>query len=110
MSTYAPREGVFVGRPPCANCGANLQLHTIPAGVVEGVTVPITVGPTERRYLTSRGLQKLLDEGVGLECPEAYRPSTLEAARRALADAEAAGDSARIFTARGDLQRLEGRK
>ena len=45
-----------------------------------------------------------------LRCPEAYRPDTLELARRELAQAEASGDEARIFVARGNLQRLEGRR
>lgn len=102
MSTYAPQEGVYPGRPPCANCGANFQLHRAP--------VAATAGLPGRAMVTGRGLAKLYDAGVQLECPEAYRPGTLELARRALEEAEASGDANRIFTARGDLQRLEGRR
>ena len=42
-------------------------------------------------------------------CPTAYRPDTLEAAQRELADAERSGDANRIFVARGELQRIIGR-
>jgi hypothetical protein len=102
VSTYSPREGVFVGRPPCANCGANLQLHTLPPDVAAQVP--------DGHQLTSSGLQKLLDGGARLRCPTPYRPGSVEDARRALEEAERSGDAARIFTARGDLQRLVGRK
>ena len=40
-------------------------------------------------------------------CPTAYRPGTLEEARRALEDAERSGDPGRVFVARGEVQRLE---
>lgn len=70
---YAAQLGVFVGRPPCSNCGAAYRLH------------------------------------ADQRCPVAYRPSTLEVAQRELSDAEASGDAARIFVARGEVQRLGGR-
>lgn len=108
MSTYVAQEGVYVGAPPCASCGAALRLHTVPAGTITEA-VPIRVGPNTRQYLTSLGLQKLLAAGAQLQCPEAYRPGTLEEAQRGLAAAEASGDAARIFIARGELQRLQGR-
>lgn len=43
-------------------------------------------------------------------CPEQYRPATLEEAQRTLARAEERGDLAAIFVARGEVQRLSGRK
>ena len=73
MTTYRAQEGVFVGRPPCAECGANYHLHR---------------------------------DGV---CLAAWRPTTPAEAQRELAAAEASGDPTRVFVARGDLQRLEGR-
>lgn len=51
----------------------------------------------------------MADRGEPLLCPEAYRPGTLEVAQRELAAAEASGDQARVFVARGNLQRLVGR-
>jgi len=42
-------------------------------------------------------------------CPDLYRPDTLEAARAELMAAQRAGDQARIFIARGNVQRLQGR-
>lgn len=81
MTTYQPAEGVFVGRPPCVNCGAAWRLH-------EPVARPGAAGV--------------------LRCPVAYRPDTLDAANRALDEAIASGDQARIFAARGDVQRLGG--
>lgn len=47
---------------------------------------------------------------AGGACPVAYRPDTLEVARRELAAAESSGDQARIFIARGEVQRLIGRR
>jgi hypothetical protein len=44
-----------------------------------------------------------------MACPTPYRPDTLEEARRELEAAEASGDPGRIFVARGEVQRLEGR-
>lgn len=108
MSTYQPQPGIFVGRPPCANCGANIQLHTLPPEAL-AETVPITVGSTERRYLTSRGLQALLDAGVALQCPTAYRPPTLQEAVANLERAREHGNTALVFAARGEVQRLLGR-
>lgn len=82
MSTYMPNpDHVGAGRPPCT-CGAAWRLH-----------LP-TVSAT----------------GQWLACPEPYRPDTLEVARRELAAAEARGDEGGIFVARGNLQRLEGRR
>lgn len=91
------------GRPPCESCGAAWRLH-LPAGASEADTVLIS----GRRFVTARGRARLEAAG-GLVCPEAYRPDTLEVARRELAAAEASGDEARVFVARGNLQRLEGR-
>ena len=42
-----------------------------------------------------------------LACPEPWRPSTLDEAKRELGRAELSNDAARIFVARGDVQRLE---
>lgn len=58
---------------------------------------PCTCGAAYRLHLEQR-------------CPEPYRPGTLEAARRELEAAERSGDEARVFVARGNLQRLEGRQ
>lgn len=113
MSTYQPQPGVFPGRPPCANCAAAYRLHTWPGWAAEPVTaatVPLIVGSTERLYLTSAGRRKIEAAGILPQCPEAYRPDTLEAAERELAQAEALGDQARVFVARGNLQRLSGRR
>lgn len=41
-------------------------------------------------------------------CPQQYRPPTLADASRELMAARASGDQARIFAARGDVQRLGG--
>jgi hypothetical protein len=101
MSAYSPAPGVFVGRPPCAECGANVQLHRPPAEYLPATLVG--------HHITSRGLGKLLAAGVPLNCPQAYRPGTLEEAQRGLEEAERSGDPARVFVARGELQRLEGR-
>jgi len=43
-------------------------------------------------------------------CPAAWRPTTPAEAERELAAAEASGDAARVFVARGDLQRIRGRQ
>lgn len=90
MSTYAPAEGIHIGWPPCANCGAAYRLHHVTEHSVAGA------GAIAR---TAR-----------LTCPTPYRPDTIEVAQRELAAAEASGDQARIFTARGEVQRLVGRK
>ena len=42
-------------------------------------------------------------------CPERYRPADLLTAQRELETAIASGDEARVFVARGDVQRLGGR-
>lgn len=113
MTTYHPqgRPELPGSRPPCATCGAAYRLHRPPAGAIEYAT-PLP-GPGQAaglRYLTRAGLAKMEAAGLQLECPEAYRPDTLEVARRELAQAEASGDEARVFVARGNLQRLEGRR
>lgn len=107
MSTYTPQPGVFVGRPPCAACGANLQLHTLPEEEALALQMPQR---SDGQYLTSGELQRLLERRVPLRCPAAYRPTRIEEAQRALAQAEASGDPVRVFAARGDLQRLTGRR
>jgi hypothetical protein len=43
-------------------------------------------------------------------CPTLYRPDTLESARAELVAAQRSGDEARIFVARGNVQRLQGRR
>lgn len=71
MSSYRPAEGIYVGRPPCGECGAAARLH-----------------------------------GATGACPLAYRPGSLEEARRELERAVEAGDPAAEFVARGEVQRL----
>jgi hypothetical protein len=78
VGTYAPQEGVHVGRPPCATCGANYHLHRV--------------------------------VGRWRLCPEAYRPSTMAEAQRELSQAVAASDPVAEFVARGNVQRLAGRR
>lgn len=82
MSTYTPQATVGPGRPPCARCGAAYRLHQ--AGVNE----------TGEQYT--------------LTCPVAYRPGTLHAAQEELLAAVRSGDEARVFVARGEVQRLGG--
>lgn len=53
-------------------------------------------------------LQKLHVHGG--KCPTSYRPQTLEEAQRELQRAEASGDAGRVFVARGDVQRLGGKR
>jgi len=97
MSAYQPQPGVFAGRPPCAACGAAYRLHRQ------------HTAPCDAR--AARGLGGCWCDRLGAPfCPEAYRPDTLEVAQRELAAAEASGDPAREFVARGNLQRLAGRK
>lgn len=76
-ASYAPAPGVYAGRPPCAHCGAAYRLHGY------------------------RGLGQRLEL-----CPVRYRPPTLEVAQRELAAAVESGDEARVFVARGEVQRL----
>lgn len=45
-----------------------------------------------------------------LACPEAYRPGTMAEALRELAAAQASGNSVRVFSARGEVQRLLGHR
>lgn len=87
--TYRPADGVFIGSPPCAECGAHYFLHG-----------PAAVTRDERRRLANAGR---------LPCPTPYRETSLERAQARLAEAEASGDDAAIFTARGDVQRLTPR-
>ena len=63
--------------------------------------------PVDRRRCVC-GIQRRLHHEDG-RCPDLYRPPTLESAQRALERAEASGDEARIFVARGEVQRLGGR-
>lgn len=42
-------------------------------------------------------------------CLQQYRPDSLEQAETELAEALRSGDPARIFVARGEVQRLKGR-
>lgn len=69
--------------------------YTARQGVFMG-KAPCTCGAAYRLHLDGR-------------CPTAYRPGSLEEAQRELAQAEASGDQQRVFVARGDLQRLQGR-
>lgn len=103
MSTYVPQQSMGAGRPTCAACGAAYRLHRTlehspecDARKASGVGGCWCALPEVRASLT-------------LRCPEAYRPDTLEIARRELEAAEASGDEARVFVARGNLQRLAGR-
>jgi hypothetical protein len=70
------------GRPPC-ECGAAYRLH--------------------------RQVSEESERGWRLVCPAPYRPDSIEAAQRELEEAQASGDEARVFVARGNLQRLAGR-
>lgn len=88
MTTYLPQTGVFMGRPPCENCGAAFRLHGLSG--TTGVELAASANSGDR-----------------LACPTAYRPASLDEARARLAEAETSGDQARIFVARGDLQRLQ---
>lgn len=110
MSTYDSLPGVYPGRPPCANCNAAYRLHTWPGWRAGDVVAASTPLPGGRLYLTSAGRRKLEVAGIQPVCPVAYRPDTLELAERELAEAEALGDQTRIFVARGNLQRLTGRR
>lgn len=100
MSTYEPQpQEPGGGRPPCVNCGAQLRLHRLPTTSAAYAT-PL---PGGGMYLTSSGMQELLDAGEVLLCPEAYRPTGLVEAIAALA---AANTTPAIFAARGEVQRL----
>jgi len=101
--TYVPAEGIYIGRPPCAACGANFHLHRPAEGAVAGLL--------PRGRITGRGLAKLADAGAPLECPrrEGDRAASLEEAEAQLVQAEAGGDPVREFVARGEVQRLRGR-
>lgn len=103
MSSYRPAPGVWVARPPCDNCRANFHLHRPP-------TAPPSPGDrrSERR-VTGVDLAQAYDMGVPLACPEGYRVGSIEEAQEGLRRAEASGSQERVFVARGDLQRLEGR-
>jgi len=79
MMAYTPVDGVFVSRPPCARCGAAARLHMLSRSG--------ELGP----------------------CPTAWRPGTAAEAEAELRSALASGDEARVFAARGNLQRLTGR-
>lgn len=95
MTTYQPQEGVHIGRPPCANCGANFHLHH----------------DAERHGSHLPDRLCLECERVGPPaCPTPYRPGGLQAAADALRSAYRAGDANRVFAARGDLQRLLGHR
>lgn len=61
------------------------------------------------RHCADCGAARHLHTAAG-DCPVAYRPDTLADALRELAAAQAAGDPARIFVARGEAQRLHGRR
>lgn len=93
--TYSPAEGTYIGRPPCANCGANFHLHRLRA------SGPAVSGAT---------LANAHERGEALVCPterpEPARAETLDAARAELAQAEASKDPQRVFVARGNVQRL----
>lgn len=82
MSDYAPAPGPWPGRPPCAHCGAAYRLHG---------------------WYLARGTKG------PRPCPSRYRPSSLEVAQRELAAAVESGDEARVFVARGEVQRLAGK-
>jgi hypothetical protein len=96
VNVYTPQQSMGPSRPTCAGCGAAYRLHR---AEVEPNPDYSPAGATPAVRTTGRML-----------CPEPYRPGTLEVARRELAEAEATGDEARIFVARGNLQHLEGRR
>jgi len=55
------------------------------------------------------GVNKRLHGRVDERCPQPARvATTLESARVALEEAEKSGDPARVFVARGEVQRLGG--
>jgi hypothetical protein len=63
--------------------------------------------PDGRWFCAHCGTNARLHGRVDQRCPQAYRPATVEEARRQLELAEAAGDPARVFVARGEVQRFE---
>lgn len=92
MTTYVPAEGVHVGRPPCANCGAALRLHRTPAA-------------DERCCLTATAMA-LAARTRTLLCPTpAAATHDLLGAIAALSAAAQGHDQAATFTARGEVQR-----
>lgn len=88
LTTYIATDDVGAGRPACARCGAAYGLHG-----------PVGLTRMQRAGMAARGQ---------LACPSPYRVDTLAAAQRELVRAEASGDAARVFVARGDVQRLLG--
>jgi hypothetical protein len=64
--------------------------------------------PLQRTHCALCGAARTTHDYATGACPVAYRPTTLAEARAELARAQAAGDSAREFIARGDVQRLGG--
>jgi hypothetical protein len=89
LTMYIPAGTIGAGRPACARCGAAYGLHG-----------SILLSRAARATLAARGQ---------LPCPHPFRVDSLAVAQRALDRAEASGDASRIFAARGDLQRLQGR-
>lgn len=89
MTTYLPQTGVFMGRPPCENCGAAFRLHGLSG--TTGVELAASANSGDR-----------------LACPTAYRPASLDDAEKALVRAILSGDQAASFVARGEVQRLGG--
>lgn len=87
MTNYLPAPGVYVGRPPCSECGAAYHLHG-----------PAHLSAAQRAAASVEGR---------LPCPSSWRPSHLE---EALAQLRTANDPAAIFTARGEVQRLLGHR
>lgn len=69
----------------------------------------MTFAPHNRTHCLHCGAPRHAHEWETARCIDLYRPDTLGIARRALAEAEESGDEARIFVARGDLQRLQRR-
>lgn len=65
------------------------------------------VGPGRPACANCGAAYRLHHDGT---CPEAYRPGTLQAAQDELAAAVASGDEARVFVARGEVQRIGGRE
>jgi len=60
--------------------------------------------------LLSRAARSTLAVRGTLPCPQAYRADSVDLAEKALAAALASGDANRVFVARGDVQRLTGRR
>lgn len=62
----------------------------------------------QRTHCANCGAARTTHDYATGACPVAYRPTTLATAQTDLQRARAAGDPAREFVARGEVQRLGG--